>query len=366
MDTRLFHCRRFEMSDVDGIVELFKKVFSGSFSRKWWEGKYLLNPAGFRGEEGDVWIAETDDGRLVGHWGVIPEKLKLGSNTVVAAQAVDAATHPDYQGQGIFKTLVRNVCLEATKRYDFVFGYPNELYRGYEKLGWKSHRISEFLNFLNYEQAMKNYFHNDIVLGITKVALRTLRVWNTITSGHPSEKVAGSRSEIEEVSEFPEEIDDFWKLSRKEHEITIERDRRFLVWRFSEQFGSYRIFLARSSDDDRIVGYVVVRRTSIRGIPGILDIVDLQVLPNEDQTLMDLIVFTVELAKKENLNVVHCRVPPWHKCAVFLRRLAFVPLGSAFELAKLYQPRLIIYPPTQEETIDTNRWFYTLADTDYA
>jgi len=366
MERKQFSTRRFEISDVDGIVELFMKVFQGNFSRKWWEWKYLQNPAGFRGKEGDVWVAETNGGKVVGHWGVIPERLKLGSKTVEVAQAVDAATHPDYQGQGIFKTLVKNVCSDAKGRYGLVFGYPNELYKGYEKLGWRSYNITEFLNFVNYDKPLVNYFQNRIFLGLAKMALKTMRAWNLLeASFHPNE-ITGDKAEIEEVSGFSEEMDDFWQLSRSEHEIALERDYPFLSWRFSEQLGAYRRFIARSTDDGKILGYLVTKKTSIRGIPGILDIVDLHALPNQDRTMIDLIKSAIDMAKKEELNVVHCRVPSWHRFAILLRKLKFVGVGKAFELAKLYQPRLITYPPAQEERIDVNRWFYTLADTDYA
>jgi GNAT superfamily N-acetyltransferase len=366
MEQKKFSTRKFEISDVDGIVELFNKVFQGNFSREWWERKYLQNPAGFHGEKGDVWIAETSDGKVVGHWAVIPERLKLGSKTVEVAQAVDAATHPDYQGQGIFKSLVKNVCSDAKERYGLVFGYPNEIYKGYEKLGWRSYRITEFLNFVNYDRALGNYFKNRVFSGLAKTALKALRAWNFLGISLHSDKITGDKAEIEEVSEFSGEMENFWNLSRSQYEIALERDYHFLLWRFSEQLGSYRRFIAHSSSNGKILGYAVFKKTSIRAIPEVLDVVDLHSLPDQDKTIVDLIKSAVEIGKKEEFNVIHCRVPSWHKYGIFLRKLMFVQVGNALELAGLYQPRLITYPPTQEEMIDIKGWFYTLADTDYA
>ena len=97
-----------------------------------------------------------------------------------------------------------------------------------------------------------------------------------------------------------------------------------------------------------------------------MDIVDLQGLPNQDRTVINLIKAAIDMAAKEELNVIHCRMPSWHRYATFLRRLRFTRVGKALELAKLYQPTLITYPSTEEEKIDVNKWFYTLADTDYA
>jgi GNAT superfamily N-acetyltransferase len=366
MKSKKFSTRRFEISDVNGIVELLNEVFHSDFSQKWWEWKYLQNPAGFGGKEGDIWIAETSDGKVVGHWGLIPERLKLGSKTVEVAQAVDQATHPDYQGQGISKTLAKNVCSHAKGRYGFLFGYPNETYKSFEKRGWRSYRISQFLNFVNYSRPLGNYFQNRILLELAKAALKTTRVWNLLEANVHPYKITGEQAEIEEVPEFSEEMDDFWKLSRSEHEIALERDYPFLLWRFSEQLGAYRRFVARSADDGKILGYLVSKKTSIRGIPGILDIVDLHTLPNQDRTVMDLAKFAISMAEKEELNIIHCRVPSWHRFAVLLRKLKFVGVGKALELAKLYQPRIITYPAAHEGRVDVNKWFYTLADTDYA
>ena len=366
MERKQFSTRRFETSDVDGIVELFTEVFQGNFSRKWWEWKYLWNPAGFQGEEGDVWIAETNDGKVVGHWGVIPERLKLGSKTVEVAQAVDAATHPDYQGQGIFKTLVKNVCSDTKERYSFVFGYPNELYKGYEKLGWQSQRLTEYLNFLNYRAPLESHFESKLTARFAELVLKMVRTWNLVTSTSHFDELSGDEVEIEEVEEFSKKIDVFWELVRSEHEIVLERDFHFLHWRFSENIGLYRKFITKSAKTGNITGYLVVKKTSIRGIQGVLDMVDLHVLPHEEKSFISLVKFAVELARDDRLNVLHCRIPPWHEHASFLRRLGFVPVGRAFEQAGLYQPRLIVYPLTGGKRVDFEKWFYTLADTDYA
>jgi hypothetical protein len=366
MGEKDFLVRRFDKSDVDGIVELFQKVFEGNFTREWWEWKYMLNPAGFHGQEGDIWIAQASNGEIVGHWAVIPERMKVGANTVIVAQAVDAATHPCYRGRGIFKTLVSNVCSDARKRYSFVFGFPNELYKGYQKLGWKSFPMIEFLNFVTYDQPLKDYFKSKITIQFAKTALKMLQARNYFSISSHSEKLSGGEVEIEEVEMFPTEMDDFWEIVKSEHDIVIERDSSFLNWRFSKHFGDDQKLVARSTKTAKITGYAVIKKTNIRGITGILEIVDLHALPLEDKSLVELIQFVINMAERGKLNVIYTRVPPWHKYSKLLRKLKFVPIGGIFEHVGLYQPRLITYPLAQDTTPDINKWFFTLADTDYA
>ncbi len=365
MERRDFSIRTFRMSDVDGIVELFKRVFEGNFSREWWMEKYILNPAGFHGEEGDIWVAEADDGQVVGHWAIIPEKMKLGSETVTIGQIIDLATHPDYRGQGIFKTLYKGLFSDAKERYGFAFGFPNEGYRSWEKFGWKSFRIVDFLNFIDYGRPLKSHFRSDITIWLAKIALKILRSRNYLSLGLHFEKSIGNDVEIEEVTRFSNELNDFWKLARLEHNIILERDSSFLNWRYSKHFGNSQKFVARSTESGKITGYIVARRTSIRSIQGIFDIADLHALPYEDKSLVDLVKFVIDIARRDELNVIRCRVPPWHKYAKFLRKLGFVPIGRTFEYVGLYQPRLITHPLAQKVGPDVNKWFCTLADTDY-
>jgi len=95
MNKKSYSTRRFVASDVNGILGLFACVYKRQFSHEWWNWKYRLNPAGFLGEKGDIWIAENARGEIIGHWAVLPQKVKLGPTTIRAALAVDAATHPD-------------------------------------------------------------------------------------------------------------------------------------------------------------------------------------------------------------------------------------------------------------------------------
>lgn len=354
------------MSDVSSVVKLFELVFEGRFSPEWWNWKYKLNPAGFWGEKGDIWIAENMN-EVVGHFAVIPEKIKLGSETVTAAQVVDAATHPEYQGLGIFKTLVKKVCSEAENRYGFLFGFPNEIKnRGFRRLGWKRFRIVEFLRFLNFDRPLRSFFTNNLLVWSGKMALRVLQGARYLSPSLFLKKYRGGAVEIQEVERFPDEIDHFWKLARLRYETIIERTATFLNWRFSRHFGNYQTYIARSVEKGNIVGYMVLKKTEIPGIQNILDIVDLHALPDENKCVLDLIGVAATIAKNEGLDLIHCRVPQWHEYAEIMCKLGFISMSRTLEWLKLYQPRLVFYQLAEGGRVPRMQaWFYTLADTDY-
>src|SRR3990170_159348 len=65
-------------------------------------------------------------------------ELRAGGGIVRAVRAVDTATHPDFQGQGIFKTLTLQALDTVVADADLVFNTPNANSRpGYLKMGWQ-------------------------------------------------------------------------------------------------------------------------------------------------------------------------------------------------------------------------------------
>ncbi len=85
-----------------------------------------------------AWVA-LHDGRAVGYRTLLRWRFLSGEGkTVTAVRAVDTATHPDYQGLGIFRTLTLRGVAELTLAGDgIVFNTPNDQSRpGYLKMGW--------------------------------------------------------------------------------------------------------------------------------------------------------------------------------------------------------------------------------------
>ena len=90
--------------------------------------------------ESPSWVATTGDGDIVGlrvfmRW----EFCGPGGRTYRAVRAVDTATHPDFQGRGIFTKLTLAGVEELTADgVDFVFNTPNDKSMpGYLKMGWQ-------------------------------------------------------------------------------------------------------------------------------------------------------------------------------------------------------------------------------------
>lgn len=96
--------------------------------------KHLANPFG----PSPSWVA-TDDDRIVGFRTFLRWEFDAGDRVVKAVRAVDTATHPEYQGRGIFRALTLRALDELrTEGVAFVFNTPNDQSRpGYLKMGWQ-------------------------------------------------------------------------------------------------------------------------------------------------------------------------------------------------------------------------------------
>jgi predicted N-acetyltransferase YhbS len=85
-----------------------------------------------------MWVA-CDGGTVAGFRVFMRWEFESGDRVWRAVRAVDTATHPDYQGRGIFTRLtLAALDAVAAEGVDFVFNTPNDQSRpGYLKMGWR-------------------------------------------------------------------------------------------------------------------------------------------------------------------------------------------------------------------------------------
>jgi GNAT superfamily N-acetyltransferase len=100
---------------------------------RFYSWKHLDNPFG----PSPAWVA-CDDETVVGFRTFLRWDFLLDGAVTRAARAVDTATHPDYQGRGIFTELTLAGLEDLTAEgVQLIFNTPNDKSRpGYLKMGW--------------------------------------------------------------------------------------------------------------------------------------------------------------------------------------------------------------------------------------
>lgn len=125
--------------DSAAVLELLTTALAGGptgeRSQAFLDWKHRDNPFGR-----SPGMVATHDDRIVGVRLFLRWELRCGDRLLRAVRAVDTATHPDYQRQGIFRELTLRTLdqLDREDDLDLVFNTPNADSRpGYLRMGWQ-------------------------------------------------------------------------------------------------------------------------------------------------------------------------------------------------------------------------------------
>lgn len=123
-------------TDEDAVLALLQHSLGGGpvgqRTVAFFRWKHEQNPFG----ASRAFVADAD-GEIVGFRTFMRWRWRTAHRTFEAVRAVDTATHPDHQGQGIFKTLTLGAVDGIRGEIDLIFNTPNENSRpGYLKMGW--------------------------------------------------------------------------------------------------------------------------------------------------------------------------------------------------------------------------------------
>jgi GNAT superfamily N-acetyltransferase len=192
-----------------------------------------------------AWVA-TDGARIAGFRVLMPWEFVQDGRVVRAVRAVDTATHPDYQGRGIFTALALHAIDELRHEVAFVFNTPNEQSRpGYLKMGWQViGRVPTAVRPTGWR-------------GLTRIA--TARV--------PAERWTAPSDAGEPAVDV---LDDEEALRRLVESLPAPRGLRthlspaFLRWRYGTPLLSYRAITAPGGVHDGVAFFRIRRRGAAR------------------------------------------------------------------------------------------------------
>jgi GNAT superfamily N-acetyltransferase len=148
--------------DTPAILSLIAASYERPDDPAWhayWQWKHERNPFGLS----PCVVAEAD-GRLVGVRVFMRWAWRCGTSEIRAVRAVDTATHPEWQGRGIFSRLTTHLVEEMRREgVGFIFNTPNgKSMPGYLKMGWTEvTRIPLWVRPLRAEAAVRQLLRLD-------------------------------------------------------------------------------------------------------------------------------------------------------------------------------------------------------------
>ena len=108
---------------VPDYVSLFDRSYGGDakLSAEYLAWQYASNPDG-----GVIGVDAFDGDTLAAHYAVIPRRFEVGGSEILGALSVNTATHPEYQGKGLFTRLAAETYTAAAAMgVRFVTGVAN-------------------------------------------------------------------------------------------------------------------------------------------------------------------------------------------------------------------------------------------------
>jgi len=250
--------RDYHEGDEEGIFELLKAVYperEHDYGRwlRWWRWMYKDNPAG----PGRIGIAEHNN-KIVGHYAIVPLRLSIMGKTVLASQALDGLTHPDYRRTKIFETLVRKVHADGARDgIRIVYGFPNQFSRAglVGKLDWFDiANMQLMLKVINWKDAIGLLAKNQYLGSIFSPIASLLCDKTLLRRKRPN--VAEGLT-VKEVTSFDERLDILWSKVANQFHIMVLRDDAYLRWRYGAPETNYSIFIAEK--DSEVLGYLVLK-----------------------------------------------------------------------------------------------------------
>ncbi|HEX3053639.1 MAG TPA: GNAT family N-acetyltransferase [Aggregatilineaceae bacterium] len=345
-----------DMEAMSAFLKTFDDAGSMSLIRslepKYYAWKLFHNPR----RNGLAWLAidKEDTNAIVGTTTLVPKYLWCNQAEHLVAEIGDTFTSPAFQRQGIFSSLVKRTCANASELdIQLIYGTPNDqsLF-GYEKkLNFKQipNRVTRLMFPTLPKQATLALLGNRVYRRIPGfLFLNLYRSWYMRSRHAPDIKV-------QEVTEFPPDVTNLYIRSREEFDVMIVRDQTHLTWRYVQNPDEYRILLA--SDNTRLRGYAVWKQAPWHGQP-VCHLVDYLVLPDDQRAYDALITHIIQQATAEKLALVNLWTmqdsPYYH----WLRQRGFLSIRHI---------PVIVYcaaPLAKQLLEQLNRWHFTMADAD--
>lgn len=311
--------RQATMADKDEIWNLLKKAYGQrskfKFPKRWnWE--FVENPY-WEGKELPIYIA-VQDGKIVGQTCAMYVPLSMGRDTYQAAWSVDTIVLPECRRQGIGGQLQRlsasmhrifmSLSMSpANRRIKTKFG-SKPIVTVYSLRRWiKVNRVS-FCNAVTRRIAKSKSLSESWELGcrflcLDGILMSIINAGIAIRNSLAKQPDPNSDITIREVAIFHDEIDKFWEKTRHQYGVMVERDRKYLNWKYVEQpHMKHRKFIA--TRDNEICGYMVLRKSELpESNVGIIS--DLYSSIEDKKTLEKLIGFAVDFFAN-NVEAIRC------------------------------------------------------------
>jgi len=221
------------------------------------------NPAG----RAISWIALQNPAKVIGEYWMVPARFRINRHTYLGTIGANALVDSEHRRQNVFIVLGKrcsHTCLEQS--IEFTLYVPNRLsLRGLiRRLDCADLGEVPFLVYpFDMNKLAEHAFRGAALRKLTPQLMRGL--CRLAISPRKDPKIGAEAIELFRVSNFDPDFDLFWDRIRDKYPSIAVRDSGHMNWRYARApLRKYAILLARGGD--RILGYLISRSATIRGL----------------------------------------------------------------------------------------------------
>jgi len=344
------------------IIKLYNLAYDKPKTEEDYEWLYDRNPSG----ASYVWLAiDEDNGLTVSARPVFPWRMKILDNELIATQAGDALTHPNYRRRGIFTALVEAAWSELRERgIPLTYSFPIEAslsihrkarvrsdgYTGCHEVGFlrrmvKPLQVQELLVYRYGSNLSWKYLGRGI-----DIMMRLL-----------TERAAWSRSRrliIKKVLYFDQRFDALWKRASKHYKVIAVRDSKFLNWRYIDTPKKRHTVISAEAGED-VLGFAVIEIAQLGH--GLKEAYLVEVFPIDDSKVVNALLSSVmQYCRELNFSKIIAGALEGSDYAKILLRAGFISRQDRLPLVIHIHSEM----PFAQILLDSKNWFITWGDLD--
>jgi GNAT superfamily N-acetyltransferase len=358
----MLEIRRVAPGDAPQIVRLAKVCLGATWNEAYVHWKYFRFPA----TSVESCCAELN-GELVGFYGALPVRIKVGDSILHGAQAVDWMVAPKVRRQGLLVQLANWADAHAPEAGPkLAYATPNPISRAgaVKHLGWEyAGEIPRYVRVIQpFELAATVGLRGPTALayGLFLRAILLAKV--------PKSQASAAEISVREVPTIDERFDGLWEQAAGVLRVAVLRDCTYLTWRYVENpLVPYTILIAERGEALR--GYLVLSHAD--RAKGVVAVAELLVAPGDEAAGLALLATAKVRAQQLGAVQLQCWMLPQHRFHTSLLQAS----GFLFANSR-YLPGVFCYTTSfmvKLKHMDTlssdprllDSWFITMGDQDY-
>ncbi|MBN1259946.1 MAG: GNAT family N-acetyltransferase [Anaerolineae bacterium] len=358
----LLSVRAIARADVEPLSHLAMDVLGDHWPPEFIDWKYFANPAGaIYGACGEL------EGELVGFYGNIPLKLKVGERTVQGCQALDARVAPRARRRGLFVKMAQLTYANMDAAgVQVTYGMPNAISRAglVNRLGWAYlGEIPRYVKILDAGAVAKAGELQGVRAQVYRTGLAAL-------DGSASRRHPGSKEiEVRAVTTFDARFEALWNQASGGFPVAVARDCAYLTWRYVDNpLIDYVILTAEL--DGRLTGYVVISQRDLAET-GAVGLAEFLIAPGDAASGTALLAEAIRQARGLGAAQLQCWMLPQHESYVRLLKQSgfhywpqsFVP--GIFRHTTSFITRVPEGMRFSPDLETLGNWFLTMGDQDW-